>query len=93
MIKATIYDVAREAGVSIATVSHVINGKGKISRQRREEILNIMKRLNYRPNAIASALASKRTYTLGLLVPDISNPFLPRLHGPLRIAGISLGTV
>ena len=58
MIRATIYDVAREAGVSIATVSHVINGKGKISRERREEILDIMKRLNYRPNAIASAVTA-----------------------------------
>lgn len=91
MIKATIYDVAREAGVSIATVSHVINGKGKISRQRREEILNIMKRLNYRPNAIASALASKRTYTLGLLVPDISNPFFAEIARAVEDRGHQLG--
>lgn len=73
--KVTIYDVAREAGVSIATVSNAINGKGKISQKRREEILSIMKRLDYHPSVIASALTGKRTYTIGLLIPDISNPF------------------
>jgi DNA-binding LacI/PurR family transcriptional regulator len=46
-MKATIYDVAREAGVSIAAVSQVINGKGKISVERRAEIIRIMERLNY----------------------------------------------
>ncbi|SEK47565.1 transcriptional regulator, LacI family [Paenibacillus sp. cl141a] len=91
MIRATIYDVAREAGVSIATVSHVINGKGKISRERREEILDIMKRLNYRPNAIASALAGKRTFTLGLLVPDISNPFFAEMARSVEDQGHQLG--
>lgn len=91
MIRATIYDVAREAGVSIATVSHVINGKGKISRERREEILDIMKRLNYRPNAIASALAGKRTFTLGLLVPDISNPFFAEIARSVEDQGHQLG--
>ncbi|MEK4979249.1 LacI family DNA-binding transcriptional regulator [Bacillus sp. FSL K6-6540] len=91
MIRSTIYDVAREAGVSIATVSHVINGKGKISRERREEILDIMKRLNYRPNAIASALAGKRTFTLGLLVPDISNPFFAEMARSVEDQGHQLG--
>jgi len=74
-MKATIYDVAREAGVSIATVSNAINGKGKISKKRREQILKIMEELNYQPSFIAAALVGKRTYTLGLLLPDISNPF------------------
>lgn len=91
MIRATIYDVAREAGVSIATVSHVMNGKGKISRERREEILDIMQRLNYRPNAIASALAGKKTYTLGLLVPDISNPFFAEIARSVEDHGHQLG--
>ncbi|NMO96704.1 LacI family transcriptional regulator [Paenibacillus lemnae] len=90
-MKATIYDVAREAGVSIATVSHVINGKGKISRERREEVLHIMQRLNYRPNAIASALAGKKTYTLGLLVPDISNPFFAEIARSVEDRGHQLG--
>lgn len=78
-MKATIYDIAREAGVSIATVSQVINGKGKISEERRNEVMRIMERLNYQPSVIASALTGKRTFTLGLLVPDISNPFFAEI--------------
>lgn len=78
-MKATIYDVAREAGVSIAAVSQVINGKGKISEERRAAIISVMERLNYRPSVIAAALTGKKTYTLGLLVPDISNPFFAEI--------------
>ncbi|MFD0694455.1 LacI family DNA-binding transcriptional regulator [Paenibacillus sp. GCM10027628] len=78
-MKATIYDVAKEAGVSIATVSNAINGKGKISQKRREEILKVMERLQYQPSLIASALMGKKTFTLGLLIPDISNPFFAEI--------------
>ncbi|CAM3286549.1 LacI family DNA-binding transcriptional regulator [Paenibacillus lupini] len=78
-MKATIYDVAKEAGVSIATVSLVINGKGKISEERREEIRQIIMRMGYKPSMIASALTGKKTYALGLLVPDISNPFFAEI--------------
>lgn len=78
-MKATIYDVAKEAGVSIATVSNAINGKGKISKKRREEIFRIMERLQYQPSMIASALTGKKTFTLGLLIPDISNPFFAEI--------------
>lgn len=79
MKETTIYDVAKEAGVSIASVSNVINGKGKVSAKKREEIRKVMERLNYRPNVIASALMGKRTYTLGLLVPDVANPFFAEI--------------
>lgn len=78
-MKATIYDIAKEAGVSITTVSQVINGKGKISEERRNEIFRIMERLRYQPSVIAAALTGKKTYTLGLIVPDISNPFFAEL--------------
>lgn len=78
-MKATIYDVAKEAGVSIATVSNAINGKGKISKKRREEIFKVMERLQYKPSVIASALMGKRTFTLGLLIPDVSNPFFAEI--------------
>lgn len=78
-MKATIYDVAKEAGVSIATVSNAINGKGKVSKKRREQIFEIMERLQYQPSVIASALMGKKTFTLGLLIPDISNPFFAEI--------------
>ncbi|MGO4537763.1 LacI family DNA-binding transcriptional regulator [Paenibacillus sp. 2TAB19] len=71
----TIYDVAKEAGVSIATISNAINGKGKVSKKKQEEIFKVMERLNYKPSIIASALMGKKTYTIGLLIPDVSNPF------------------
>jgi DNA-binding LacI/PurR family transcriptional regulator len=75
----TIYDVAKEAGVSIATVSNAINGKGKVSKKKREEILEVMERLQYQPSVIASALMGKKTYTIGLLIPDVSNPFFSEI--------------
>ncbi|MGG2198515.1 MULTISPECIES: LacI family DNA-binding transcriptional regulator [Paenibacillus] len=90
-MKATIYDVAREAGVSIAAVSQVINGKGKISEERRAEIMRVMERLNYQPSVIAAALTGKKTYTLGLLVPDISNPFFAEIARAVEDQGHSLG--
>ncbi|MDP4098769.1 LacI family transcriptional regulator [Paenibacillus sp. P96] len=90
-MKATIYDIAREAGVSIATVSQVINGKGKISDKRRAEIMEIMERLNYQPSAIAAALTGKQTYTLGLLVPDISNPYFAELARAVEDRSRQLG--
>ncbi|UKS27122.1 LacI family transcriptional regulator [Paenibacillus sp. HWE-109] len=90
-MKATIYDVAREAGVSIAAVSQVMNGKGKISEERRAEILKTMERLNYQPSVIASALTGKKTFTLGLLVPDISNPFFAEIARAVEDQGHHLG--
>ncbi|MBD2869317.1 LacI family DNA-binding transcriptional regulator [Paenibacillus arenilitoris] len=90
-MKATIYDVAREAGVSIATVSKVINSKGKISEERRREIFAIMERLQYQPSVIASALTGKHTYTLGLLIPDIANPFFGEVARAVEDRGHQLG--
>lgn len=75
----TIYDVAKAAGVSIASVSNAINGKGKISKKKRDEIFKVMERLQYQPSVIASALTGKKTYTLGLLIPDVSNPFFSEI--------------
>ncbi|RXZ82891.1 LacI family transcriptional regulator [Paenibacillaceae bacterium] len=75
----TIYDIAKEAGVSIATVSNAINGKGKVGKKKRDEIFQVMERLKYQPSVIASALMGKKTYTLGLLIPDVSNPFFSEI--------------
>jgi DNA-binding LacI/PurR family transcriptional regulator len=78
-MKVTIYDVANKAGVSIATVSKVINNTGKLRETTRIKVLNVMKELEYYPSVMASALTGKSTETLGLLVPDISNPFFSEL--------------
>ena len=71
----TVADIAREAGVSMMTVSRVINHKGDVSAATRQRVQEIIDRLNYRPSGIARSLATQHTGTLGLVVPDVSNPF------------------
>jgi LacI family transcriptional regulator len=77
--RVTMSDVAREAGVSKMTVSRVVNKKGEISPATREHVLEVISRLGYRPSAIARGLATNRTGTLGLVVPDIANPFFSEI--------------
>lgn len=72
---ATIKDVARLAGVSVATVSRVINHSPKTGAASRDAVLAAMAELNYHPNANARALAQQSTETLGLVVSDVSDPF------------------
>lgn len=78
-MKPTIYDVAKAAGVSIATVSKVINNTGNMRDTTRERVKQAIIELNYQPNMVASALTGKGTETIGLLVPDISNPFFAEM--------------
>lgn len=77
--RVTMADVAREAGVSKMTVSRVVNNKGEISSTTRQHVLQVIARLGYRPSAIARGLATNRTGTLGLVVPDIANPFFSEI--------------
>ena len=72
---ATIKDVARLAGVSVATVSRVINNSPKASEASRQSVGAAMETLNYHPNANARALAQQSTETVGLVVGDVSDPF------------------
>ena len=78
-MKVTIYDVAKKAGVSIATVSKVINNTGNMRESTRQRVKEVMEELNYYPNVLASALMGKGTKTIGFLVQDISNPFFSQL--------------
>ncbi len=75
----TIYDVARDANVSMATVSRVINGNQNVKPSTRRKVLESIERLGYRPNAVARGLASKKTTTVGVIVPDISTSFYGEL--------------
>ena len=72
---ATVHDVARRAGVSTSTVSHVVNRTRFVSDELRERVLAAMRELDYTPNAAARMLTLKRSHTLGLIVSDIRNPF------------------
>ena len=71
----TMTDVARRAGVSLMTVSRVVNQKGDVSPETRQRILDIIAELDYRPSGIARSLAKKETHTIGLVIPDVTNPF------------------
>ena len=75
----TIYDVAREAGVSMATVSRVVNGNQNVKETTRRKVLDVIERLDYRPNAVARGLASKKTTTVGVVIPDIANSYFASL--------------
>ena len=75
----TIYDVAREAGVSMATVSRVINGNKNVKENTRKKVLEVIDRLDYRPNAVARGLASKKTTTVGVVIPNIANSYFATL--------------
>src|SRR6202142_962280 len=74
---ASIYDVARESGASVFTVSAVVNHKSHVGKKLRQRVGNAIRKLNYRPNLIARSLAKQRTHTIGMIVPDIANPFFP----------------
>ena len=76
---ATIRDVADLAGVSTATVSHVINNTRTVLPETREAVLAAVAQLNYRPSAIARSLTTNITHTVGIVVADITNPFFAEL--------------
>jgi len=81
-------DIARDLGVSVVTVSKVLRGNADIGEETRKRVLKRMKELNYQPNMMARGLASGRTYTVGLVVPDLVHPFFAEfaksLSGVLR---------
>lgn len=77
--RVTIGDVARAAGVSSMTVSRVLNGRGGASAETSERIVSVARELNYHPNPFARGLRSDRSKTIGLIVPDITNPFFPEI--------------
>jgi LacI family transcriptional regulator len=73
----TIRDVARAANVSISTVSHVLSGKRPTSGPTRRRVEAVVERLGYRPNRVAQSLVWRRPFALGLVIPDITNPYFP----------------
>ncbi len=73
--KPTIKDVAKLAEVSIATVSRVLNGSPLVQEKTRQRVWKAIEKLNYKPNALARGLINKKTQTVGMIIPDISNAF------------------
>lgn len=76
MKKVTLKDIAKELNVTVGTVSHALNGVDDISEETRQKVLSTAKKLGYIANASATALRSGKTYTIAVIVPDISNPHI-----------------
>ncbi|WP_017187768.1 LacI family DNA-binding transcriptional regulator, partial [Alkalibacillus haloalkaliphilus] len=76
---ATIKDVAHRAEVSVATVSRVINRNGYVNEDTRKKVEAAVDLLNYKPNSVARSLFKKQSKTIGIIVPDITNPYFPEL--------------
>jgi len=75
----TIYDAARRAGVTAATVSNVVTGKGKVGKETRARVLAALAEVDYRPNLLARGLARRRSFTLALLLSTIADPVYPEI--------------
>jgi LacI family transcriptional regulator len=76
---ATIQDIAEKLGVSVATVSNALNGKRNVGQAMRQKILRAAQDLGYRPNRAAQAMRTGQTLAIGLVLPDLTNPFFPEL--------------
>src|SRR4051812_49946204 len=87
----TMSDVARLAGVSVTTVSHVVNGTRPASAATRRRVLAAIERTGYSPNTIARALARARTQSLGLAIGGLGNPYLSELIAAVERAATAAG--
>ncbi|MFF7946709.1 LacI family DNA-binding transcriptional regulator [Streptomyces griseorubiginosus] len=88
---ASIKDVAAEAGVSVATVSRVLNDHPSVSADARTRVLAAVKTLGYRPNAVARSLRTDQTHTLGLVISDVLNPYFGELARSVEEEARALG--
>jgi len=75
----TVYDIAREAGVSPATVSRVLTNNARVSEEKRVRIEEIIKKYDFEPNGLARSLSKQETKTIGMMVPDIRNPYFSNI--------------
>src|SRR5690349_3569865 len=87
----TIREVAKQANVSVATVSHVINGTRFVEAETKERVKDAIKALGYRPNLLARSLRRQETHTIGLIVPDNANPFFADFARVVEDAGFAEG--
>lgn len=87
----TIKDIAKEANVSVTTVSRVLNNKPDVNYKTKQKVLQVIKKLNYNPNGIARGLVLQKTYTIGLIIPDICNPYFPEVARGVQDQAKKLG--
>src|SRR5664279_2311833 len=87
----TIYDLAREAGVGIGTVSRCLNNHPSVSAETRAKVLGVVKRLSYQPHAYAQRLASKKTNTISAIIPFFTNYFFIQVLQGVQDKAADLG--
>ncbi|WNQ12024.1 LacI family DNA-binding transcriptional regulator [Paenibacillus aurantius] len=76
---ANIKDIAKHLGISVSTVSRAMNDHPDVSEETKSNVMQAVRALNYRPNALAKGLIQKKTFTIGLMIPDIADPFFSEL--------------
>lgn len=87
----TIRDVAKKAGVSVATVSRFLNGSGYVSADAAKAVTDAVDELKYELNPVARSLNTKQSHLIGLIVPDITNPFFPELARAVEDVALTYG--
>lgn len=87
----TIYDIAKEAGVSPSTVSRVLTGNVNVRREKKECVLRLVEKYNFRPNALARGLADTKSRVIGMLTADVRNPFYAALFVECELAAREAG--
>ncbi|TCQ05249.1 LacI family transcriptional regulator [Serpentinicella alkaliphila] len=86
-----IREIAKRAGIGIATVSRYLNDNGYVSEESKKKIQKVIEELNYTPNALARAVFTKNSKTIGLMVPNISNPFFNQLASVIEDYAKNMG--
>lgn len=81
---ANIKDIAKHLGVSVSTVSRAMNDHPDVSKDTKLQVMETIRTFNYRPNALAKSLIQKKTFTIGLMIPDITDPFFSSLAGAVE---------
>ena len=87
----TVYDIAKEANVSVATVSRVLNNTAPVKASTRERIQGLINKYQFQPNALARSLIKKATDMIGIILPDITNPFFPEVLAGTGTGGAQAG--
>ena len=82
--KITIYDIAREAEVSVATVSRILTGSAPVSPETKQRVEAVLQKHKFRPNKLARNLSYQRSMMLGVILPDITNPYFSTIFAEMQ---------
>ena len=87
----TIKEIAKKAGVSVGTVSKILNFDESVTEKNKNKIIKTIEKLNYKPNRVARSLSKGKTKNIGFIIPDIKNPFFPEIIGGVSEVLVSNG--